>query len=686
MSSTPWLHQIPFFRITLSFVLGILISYNWEISTLIGVAFLVLGFFLLVFTKFTLVGAKQTYYYRWIDGIGIYIIIINIGIVLFSFHSEKTKIEIENKKTIYIGKIIDAPIEKNKSVMITAILSPKNNPKQNFKSILYLQKDSLALDLRYGEKLVLFAQPSNIKNNGNPNDFDYAKFLKHKGIIKTSYIPSNEWQKLAVKPNFSIKGFALDTRMKLLSVFKKYGITNNEYGIVAALTVGYKEALSPETKQSFASTGGSHVLAVSGLHVGIIYIALNTLLSLFLFGKYASISKQIIIITSIWLYAFICGLPPSVIRASIMISLICLSDLANKKSATYNAVFFSALCMLVYNPNYLFDVGFQLSFAAVLSILYFQPKIYKLVDSKWKLIQWMWGLTAVSLAAQIGTAPISIYYFHSFPNYFLLTNLLVIPAATIIIYLSIILLVTSQWTMIATFISWMLLHILSKLINAIQIIEKLPFASISNIWLPLWFIIVVMIILILINIYIKVKRSIYIYLTLILVICTFSIKIYQRYNNYSSQQFIVYNLPQKQAQFNLHEINGKQNIWHIDTVNTKNIIQAVTNVAYKNGLNEPSLLHSDFNNHFGTIHGYTYFVLKSKIGKKNEHPPIPIKFLFVYARNINMTDIVKHFSPEYIIFADNIRGESLVKLKTECQIIGCKYHSMNENGAFMYPL
>ncbi len=249
------------------------------------------------------------------------------------------------------------------------------------------------------------------------------------------------------------------------------------YGYTSAMVLGKKTALSKHTKQHFSAAGASHLLAVSGLHVGIIYGSLCLLL--FPFAPHSRIRKivSIAIILLLWGYAYLCGLPPSIIRAVTMFSIGAIGTALGQPTQSLNTVFFTAFIMLLYNPYYLFDIGFQLSFSAVIGILLLYPPIYHSLLCQRSLTQWLWGMLSVSIAAQIGTLPFILYYFGTFPLYFLLTNLLLIPLSTLLIYCTLALFLLSSLP-----VSQLLdypIHWICQLLHAFSTsISQLPFAKI----------------------------------------------------------------------------------------------------------------------------------------------------------------------------------------------------------------
>ena len=269
------------------------------------------------------------------------------------------------------------------------------------------------------------------------------------------------------------KTYFLAQRTKLLDRLSESGVDGSVYAVVAAMTLGDKSQLTKELRDTYAVSGASHILALSGLHLGIIY----TLLSLLLSRRRWQVISQVVIIVCIWLFVFLVGMSASVVRSAVMITVYALLSLGHRDKMSVNTLAFAAIVMLLFNPKSLFDVGFQLSFMAVLAILLFYP----LFESVWsqqflfghRLFRWLWTTLAVSCAAQIGVAPLIAYYFGRFSCYFLLTNLVVVPAATLILYLSLsVLLIPS--------LAYLLIYIVDALNQLLSWIAMLPGASIEG--------------------------------------------------------------------------------------------------------------------------------------------------------------------------------------------------------------
>lgn len=267
--------------------------------------------------------------------------------------------------------------------------------------------------------------------------------------------------------------FFLHQRDRLLQRLSDGGLEGDAYAVVAAMALGDKSALTNDLRETYSVTGASHVLALSGLHLGIIYM----LLSLLVLGRRWRMFSQLFLIVSIWGFVFLVGMSMSVVRAAIMISVYALLSLGHRDKMSVNTLAFTAIVMLMVHPLSLFDVGFQLSFMAVFSILVWYPFFEGLIPQPFlmshRLVKWLWTMLAVSCAAQLGTAPLVAYYFGRFSSLFLITNLVVIPAATLILYLSLIVLFVPS-------IAYLLYNIVTILNSFLERMTLLPWASIKG--------------------------------------------------------------------------------------------------------------------------------------------------------------------------------------------------------------
>ena len=267
--------------------------------------------------------------------------------------------------------------------------------------------------------------------------------------------------------------YFLNQRNILLQRLETAGLSDDQYAVVAAMALGDKSSLTRDLKETYSMTGASHILALSGLHLGIIY----ALLSLLVVGRRWQMITQVAIILSIWAFVFLTGMSTSVVRSAIMLTVYALLAIGHRQKMSVNTLAFTAIVMLLVSPQALYDVGFQMSFMAVFSILLFTPLFYRPFSAEYlmthRIIRWLWGMVAVSIAAQIGVAPLIAYYFGRFSCFFLLTNFIVIPAATLILYLSLA-------TLLIPSIGVVLASIVGLLNTTLLYISTIPGATIDG--------------------------------------------------------------------------------------------------------------------------------------------------------------------------------------------------------------
>ncbi|MEI8274270.1 MAG: ComEC/Rec2 family competence protein, partial [Paludibacter sp.] len=471
-----FLQRTPFFRLLLPFMLGIIVYRFVEFQSW-GLWALVAFSLVLVILSFVIRIPKRLFQFRWLFGCGIFLFMFSLAYLLSYENEKSTAFDQLHKKGIYQLEIVSAPVEKAKSYMCKAdVLQFYNSgwKPAHGQAILYFKKDKAASQLLFGDRLMVETEFASPEKPLNPDAFDYDTYLKRQGIGATSYISSGSWQITGHSNAFSIRREADKWRNYLLDIYRKFNIQGDEFAVLAALTLGYTDDLQPDLRASYSATGAMHILSVSGMHVGVIYVVIAFLLSFLDKSQKKKILKSIIIILFLWAYAFVSGMSAAVIRAALMFSFVAFAYCLERKSQIYNTIFMSALLMLVYNPNFLYDVGFQLSYSAVLSIIFFQPIIDKLYKPTNKISRFTWEMFSVSIAAQLGTTPFTLYYFQQFPNYFLLTNFIAIPLSSLVIYLAIGLLIVSWIPYLSAVMGFVLKWSVWLLNYVIVTIQNLP--------------------------------------------------------------------------------------------------------------------------------------------------------------------------------------------------------------------
>lgn len=422
--------------------------------------------------------------WRWLFGAGAGLFMLGVGIVSTSYRQHKSEFSYRDTREVYRGVVTDTPQEKAKTTAYRVYL-----PTEGRQIVCYAQRDSLDnTRMKPGEEFLLYGQIQPFRNMGNPDDFDYVRYMYNQGFVGSVYLPSGYWKPTGIE-DLSLRYMALRCRQQIMGFYKSLGLSEAEYGVLTALTLGYQNDLSDELKQGFRTTGTVHVLSVSGLHVGIIYLMISFLLGFIRRTSGYYWVKPAVIILLLWIYAFITGLPPSVVRASGMLTVFCAGEIFGRKSFSIHALYIAAFFILLISPFSIFDIGFQLSFMSVLSILYLQPRASRFIRTENPYLKKVWQLFTLSIVAQLATFPICLYYFGTFPTYFFITNLLIVPLVTLIMYAVGLIIFTylvsfllPEFTSVLYYIPVKILQLLVEtMTKLIRFFENLPMALIDNV-------------------------------------------------------------------------------------------------------------------------------------------------------------------------------------------------------------
>ncbi|MBP9637649.1 MAG: ComEC family competence protein [Bacteroidaceae bacterium] len=507
------LQQSPLLKVLLPFMGGI--GIGWVTSneescsprwmyTLATVALLLFGALVWSFYR------PPRFKYRELRGVLLCVFITTIGYLLCSLQLTRIECVWPKEENCYKAFLTSVPHEKKRSVQCEAEVL-ENGVSSTRKVILYLPKSKASLHLQNGNILYLYARFSAPRNEGNPDEFDYRSYLVQKGISGTGYAFNWQYAGNAEGVGRSLRAQAEQWRSRLLDIYKRLNIKGDEYSVLAALTLGEKEDLSPEIKQSYASAGVSHILALSGLHVGVVYILLNAFIGLFFSlvklpfrkrpfsekGEYwTNVGRQLLLIAALWLFALMSGLMPPVQRACLMFSFVAMGRISGNPYSSLNLLLLSALLILAFEPLLLFDVSFELSFCAVVGILLWEPTFQNLWQPSFfqrkktrtqrflsKLWRYNWGIISVSITAQIATVPFIVYYFSNLPVYFLAANLAVIPLVSIIIYTAVGMLATSFLPFVSLFMANLLEREVELLNAIVQGVEHWPGATLNHLYI-----------------------------------------------------------------------------------------------------------------------------------------------------------------------------------------------------------
>lgn len=488
----PFLHKYPFFRLAVPWMLGIYCGDRFSDSfsePLWGFLACILWACLSFLFYFS-----ERYSWRWCFGGSLSLFCLAGGWLSVNLQL-KTAAETEfpKEEAVYRLRVNDFPEVRERTFLCRVWLKERHDSlgihPVNKQAILYFQRDSLSSRLQMGEELWVRSRISPPVSARNFDEFDYARYLIRKGISGTGFVASGHWQFSECRKEKEgiatvLYRLAASYRTQIENLYRRLGIEGDELAVLSALTLGDKTDLSESVRESYSVAGVSHVLALSGLHVGLLYaLAFFLLRPLLLGGQSGRFLRSLLLILLLWLFAFFTGLSPSVVRSAAMFSIWALADLCGRQSFSLNTLALTAWLMLLVRPVWLFDVGFQLSFAAVLSILLFQPFLYRLCPVRHRAGTYLWGLVSVSVAAQLGTAPLVLFYFSRFSTHFLLTNLLVVPLVTLILYAAVVLLLLTPMSGLQAVAAVGLEKMLRMLNLLVRWVEQLPYASVDGIWL-----------------------------------------------------------------------------------------------------------------------------------------------------------------------------------------------------------
>ncbi len=538
-------YQVPFFRLLIPFVLGIITALVSPVNK-IPPDILSISTVVLLATSLLVLVIPLKWRYRWVVGINIYLFLLTTGIVItYNFTQESRIIAGIEKKAIV--RLIDLPEKRTSSIrgqaIVMSIFENETWVPVNEKTILYFKNDdSLVQNLDYGSILavnVIFDEPPEAQN---PCQFNYKEYLKTKQIHRVAFVKSENWIHVEKRTNpiFSVSFYL---RNKLVKLFEESGIYGQNLAVLSALTMGYKNLLDDETRRIFSASGAMHILAVSGLHVGVLFFIVSSILFFLDRTKKGKKIKAIILILFLWFFAIFTGLSPSVLRASLMFSLVILGTAVNRKTNIYNTLSASAFVLLCFNPMLIKEIGFQLSYLAVTSIVFFYPHIYKLIYVRNKWLDKVWSLIAVSIAAQAGTFPLGLYYFHQFPNYFLLTNLFAIPLASIILYLVVLFLFFSFIPATTKIIGFLIDQTLSLLNYLVGFTESLPYSITSELSINNYQVILLLGSIVTLILFFEKRRFAFLAMFLGCLLLHFSIQSFKKINQLNEQEVVVFNIP-----------------------------------------------------------------------------------------------------------------------------------------------
>ncbi len=687
--------NIPFVRIILPMIAGILLSIYNDFTNIFWTYAFLISIFLLV-GQLIISKKSPSLNKELIFGGLFYISLFLGGINLVKYktakndklHYQKFNQDIDE----YIIQIVELPKEKNNSIQVIAEVQNTINSNNQLNHtnglvLLYFEKDSNSFSILQGDKLLIKSKLVNIAAPLNPGQFNYKQYLSFNQIYQQGFVKSGDYLKIETG-SFGIMKFAAKCRDNLLNILKENGLSGDELAVASALILGYKDDLGAELKHSYSSAGATHVLAVSGLHVGIIYLVLGFIFNYFDKDDKFRIAKTISLILALWAYATITGLSPSVLRAATMFSFVATGSLFNRKTSIYNTLAASAFVLLMYNPYLIMEVGFQLSYLAVLGIVYFQNIIYQRIYVKNKFLNYIWKITSVSIAAQLTTFPLGFLYFHQFPTYFLVSNLIVINGAFFIIGLGIALFVLGSIPYVGFGLGWFLNEFIYLMNTFIKKIDTLPFSLIEGISISIKECWLIYLIIVLFVMSYETRKMKYFLLSLLATIIFISGDLIEDYQLRSHREITIYQIKNEP---NINFISQENHTFISNPSLSKNNSAMLFNIYhhwYDLDLVNPYEYNFDekiSSNHLmGQFNYYQFYnTTLFHINSANiSRLPNEVDILYIStSEKLDLSSLLTIINPTYIVVGNNCHWQIKQYLES-LTTPNIKIHYLKNSGAF----
>jgi competence protein ComEC len=601
---------------------------------------------------------------------------------------------LHKQQVLAYSGVIDSEVEiKEKTIKFELKLNEIKNSydweSAEGRVLIYIYKDSYHNHLKYGDKILISGTPDLILEPSNPEEFNLKRYYAFHGITHRHFISANKLQVFGYEPNSLFFTYAIWLRKKAENIFDIYFKNEREKKIASALILGIKGDIDEEIEQAYSATGTMHVLAVSGLHVGIILQILKLLFSFLQKFKHGKTIRSVILVICLWVYAFVTGLCPSVLRAVSMFTMLIVAENIHKNSTIFNSMAVSAFVLLCYNPYFITEVGFQLSFLAVGGIIYFQPKFYRFLEFESSIADWFWSVTCVSLAAQIATFPLGLLYFHQFPVYFLLSNLFVIPAAVGIMVVGLGFVLLSFWDFTGKYLGWLVEQMVWLLNQSILFIEQMPFSTLSGIsisvletWLIYGAVLTISLAFLLPNKY-------YLWAFFVFSFLFLGLQINENIIQNRQKRLIVYQISKGSL---VDFINGKDCRYFGDDKiieNTQKMQFHVNNHRWSRGVNSIKPFNEIKEESIGKVlvwNGLKIFIIENSLKNIDVVNNISVDFILIKNNSLWDLTLLNNFKCKTIIFDGSNGYRNIEKISLQQIKYPYTIHFTAKSGAFVFDM
>lgn len=697
----------PYVRIVIPFSIGIMLSAWIEMTVPAYADFLMLCCAVAVAY---LSQVRYLYQYRWIFGTVYAFFLVLFGFYYALNHNEMDQAAHFSKQgqavNYVVGTINDAPSMGSRvkvRLHVDAAGPAYDSLKPSTGSLLlFLELNPMAESLQYGDRIGVHASVQRTPAfSSNPYAFDYGRYLHFQNIHHQAFVKSDSILLLSSGHGYAVWRAAFNWRKRLLNILQHYFPNQDEYAVASALLVGYKDDLSEDLRIAYAETGSMHALAVSGTHVSMLYLAVMGILSnLPLQGRKGRYTESFVALLLIWTFTFVTGATASVLRASVMFSIFLIGRAAFQSTTIWNTLANSAFFLLIFNPYLLFDAGFQLSYAAVAGMAYFYPVFLKnlpQIKSKYWILNEGWQLLLVSFAAQLGTLPLSLYYFHQFPVYFWLAGWVVVLGGAIfmaggalLVFLDLLVPIVAKWLGV---VLYYLLWGMNQIIIGIQ---GLPCSVISGIWISDWAALLMYVGIILWGIGLNQKRggSTWYFKAGVVIVLLLFCRSVRSIIQQQEQSIVVYSVNRARL---IDFFDGTSIVSLSDTLSRRQWTFAAQANRWAMGMSAHNLYHfadslgetSTFRYESPFIQFYDRRMVVVDDVKWVQHFQVPSSTIDVdvllLSKNprLSIKDCLKIFSTREVV-ADNTNSRKRVaQWKSECKTLQIPFHDIREQGAWV---
>lgn len=695
LTNAPFWKEAPFIRQLLPLMAGILLQWYRPFSPNIiiyGLAFVISIFLTSLFLK-----GVWLYRFKWIAGVCIMLMVMLLAMLLTHYknvqHQQTWFGNYYSDSSKLMVRLREPPVEKNKSYKVEAEVVTVMNRRGTFttkgKLILYFKKDSgRAQQLHSGMLLLLHKKLQPITNSGNPGAFDYQRYCLFQGITHQVFLSENDFAYTGLQRQTTWHKYLQQVQQAILVTIKKYIPQKEHYGIAEALLIGYREDMDRDLVQQYANTGVIHVIAISGMHLAMIYGLLLLLLKPLGEGRRNRILRSVIILSVLWGFSFLSGGGASILRSAVMFSFIVIGQNISRSISVYHSLAASAFFLLCNNPFLLWDVGFQLSYAAVLSIVIFLKPVTNWVYFKNTIAYNIWKLAAVTIAAQILTTPLSMYHFHQVPNLFLISNLFIVPLSGVILYGEIAMCLLSFIPLLASWLGKALSFLIGIMNGFNGWLSRMPFAVSNGINLGIAEVWIMYLLVITVAVWLLQKRAgmlKWAVMVGLLLVCTM---VYKQYVRSGRTGIIVYNVPQHSA---VDLFSGGKYHFIGDTALLKN--DFLRNFHLQPARIALSLKQSDSLTQYWYQHPFVLFnnkrILVPGPGTNFNalDQPVDVDIIILSGRvKSSVTLIQQSFRAKQYVFDGSCPRWKMQRWKNECDSLHLRRHSVQDDGAFELDL